>query len=131
MVSFFGLAGKFREKLFRVLIRLGAVIREKGFFRLANVELSETVFSAFSAGTELDCIDSFEASESLFLGSESFAFESCSANSFANSALVSSTLGMRALEPFLLIGIVQNNNNGSFWNFVLIRSEIDKGPFGG
>ncbi len=79
----------------------------------------------------LDCIDSFGASESLLLRSESFAFESCPANSFANSALVSSMLGMRGLEPFLLIGIVQNNNNGSFWNFVLIRSEIDKGPFVG
>ena len=82
------------------------------------------------AGTVLARIDSLEASESLFLGSESFAFESCSANSFANSALVSSTVGMRVLWYFLLfLDIVRNNRNESFWNFVLIQKELDKGPF--
>ncbi len=110
MVSFFRIAVKFRKKFFRVLIRLVTVMREKVPFGSRkgrpsdpNVELSETVSSAFSAGTELDCIDSFGASESLLLGSESFAFESCSANSFANSSLVSSTLGMRFLEPFSIV----------------------------
>ena len=74
-------------------------------------------------------MDSLEATESLFLGSESFASESCSPNSLANSALVSSTVGMRVLLFFLFLDIVRNNRKESFWNFVLIQKELDKGPF--
>jgi hypothetical protein len=83
----------------------------------------------FSATTELDCKGSSGASDLPCVVGKSPACEPCSANSFSSAALVSSTLSIRVLGFFLLLGIVRNNRNVSFWNFVLIQRELDKGPF--
>ncbi len=78
----------------------------------------------------LDCKDSSRALDSPYLEGRSSAFGFALQILYrVLAALVSSTLSIRGLGFFLLSGIVRNNRNESFWNFVLIRIELDKGPF--
>ena len=100
-----------------------------GHLTLLHAVPSGTISSVFSATTELDCKGSSEALELPCGGGKSPACELCSANSLSSASLVSSTLSIRVLVFFLLLGIVRNNRNESFWNFVLIQRELDKGPF--
>ncbi len=89
----------------------------------------ELISSDSSSTNELFCIDALKAVNSTLLGDDSRILASCSASSLSSLAVVSATLGMRdwAVGFVLSFCIVRNDWNNSFWNFVLIQKELDKG----